>query len=240
MNAFKEIVRPLFAAIVQQEDVDAIGRIEQAFSRKGLDLRKRLLCAISALIVSDQPRHLRFFLEWAFHEYITPEEIYEVILQSYLFAGYPAALEGFFVLRDVLQDKRMSLGTGEVDYRVQEWRERGLKLCRQIYGNNFDQLQRNIEKISPELADWMIVEGYGKVLSRPRLGAVERELCTVAALTVLGRKRQLLSHMKGAFNVGARPLEMKEAILQTSLFAGQLSTLQALGLLQECDSSKSP
>ena len=234
MDTHVERLKELYQAVFGHIDEEYIDRAGKLFSRQGLDLRRRLLCAISALTTSDQPEHLRFFLQWAFHEKLNLPEIYEVILQSYLFAGYPAAIEGCFALRDILQEKGMSLEAGEVEYQVDEWRERGQKLCRQVYGKHFDQVQQNIGVISPELGEWMIVEGYGKVLSRPQLGAVERELCTVAALTVMGRKRQLLSHIKGAFNAGAKKIEVEEAIFQTSLFAGRLATLKGLELLQHC------
>lgn len=234
MDTPVERLKQFYKAVFGHIDEAYIDRTEKLFSRQGLDLRRRLLCAISALTTTDQPEHLRFFLHWALHEKLNPLEIYEVILQSYLFAGYPAAIEGCFALRDILQEKGMSLEASEVDDQVDEWRERGQMLCRQIYGKHFDHVQQNIGLISPELGHWMIVEGYGKVLSRHQLGVVERELCTVAALTVLGRKRQLLSHIKGAFNAGAKKIEVEEAIFQTSLFASRLATLKGLELLQHC------
>ena len=91
-----------------------------------------------------------------------------------------------------------------------------------------------MRELSPELAEWMIVEGYGKVLSRPQLSPVERELCTVAALTVMDWERQLFSHIKGALNVGAAKNEVKEAILQASLFAGTPASQKGLQLLNQC------
>ena len=222
MDATTETLKSLYLSVFHQDNKDYLDRIEHTFLRKGLDLRKRFFCAISALTATDQPEHLRFFLLWALYEKVNPNEIYEAILQSYLFAGYPAAIEGCFALRDVLREQGISMESGETDYRVDEWRERGRTL------------QQNIGATSPELGEWMIVEGYGKVLGRPLLGAVERELCTVAALTVVSRKRQLLSHIKGALNVGARVQEVQEVILQTSLFINRLLTLEALELLQEC------
>jgi 4-carboxymuconolactone decarboxylase len=51
----------------------------------------------------------------------------------------------------------------------------------------------------------MIVEGYGKVLSRPGLDLPRRELCIVAACAHTGQDRQLHSHLRGALNAGAPP-----------------------------------
>ena len=227
-------IEQLYVTIFNIKNENYLDQIERTFTRDGLDLRKRLLSAVSTLTVMGLNQHLRYFIEWALMENVPAQEIYEVILQSYLFAGYPTAIESLFVLRDVLHKKGMSLKDEDSNYRVNEWRERGLELCRQVYGNNFDQLQKNMREISPELEEWMIVEGYGKVLSRPQLGAVERELCTVAALTAMGKERQLLSHIRGALNVGAEEDEVREAILQTSLFAGLPATLKGLEVFRQC------
>ena len=56
--------------------------------------------------------------------------------------------------------------------------------------------------LHPLLDDWMIVEGYGKVLSRPGLDLPRRELCIVAACAASHQDRQLHSHLHGAVNVG--------------------------------------
>ena len=57
----------------------------------------------------------------------------------------------------------------------------------------------------------MIVEGYGKILGRPGLDLVRRELCVIAQVAVLGAPRQLRSHLKGALEAGAPPSEVDAA-----------------------------
>jgi 4-carboxymuconolactone decarboxylase len=232
MSFQKDALRQLYKTILGSNDEEFLKHVEGTFLRDGLHLRKRLLCVISTLASTGHTRQLSFFIEWAFMEEIDALEINEVILQTYLFAGYPAAIEGFFVLRDVLQRRGLSCDTTEVEYSVDEWRERGIELCKKIYGKNFEQLQENMRELSSELAEWMLVEGYGKVLSRTQLGVVERELCTVAALTAMGKERQLHSHVKGALHVGATVDEVREAIFQTALFAGQPAAQKGLEILR--------
>jgi 4-carboxymuconolactone decarboxylase len=76
----------------------------------------------------------------------------------------------------------------------------------------YDRLRVNILALHPELDDWMIVEGYGKVLSRPALDLPRRELCIVAACAASRQDRQLHSHLHGAVNVGVAPEVVSEAI----------------------------
>jgi 4-carboxymuconolactone decarboxylase len=61
-----------------------------------------------------------------------------------------------------------------------------------------------MEALHPELAWWILDDGYGRVLSRPGLTGRERELLAVAALAVLpGAGLQLDSHERGARRFGA-------------------------------------
>lgn len=62
----------------------------------------------------------------------------------------------------------------------------------------------------------MVEEGYGKVLGRPGLSLLARELCIVALLTVLDVPRQLYSHLRGALNVGGTE-EAVDAALEVGL-----------------------
>jgi 4-carboxymuconolactone decarboxylase len=69
----------------------------------------------------------------------------------------------------------------------------------------YERLRGNIRRLHPDLDDWMIVDGYGKVLSRPGLDLARRELCIVAACAAAKQDRQLHSHLHGALNAGVAP-----------------------------------
>ena len=58
----------------------------------------------------------------------------------------------------------------------------------------------------------VVVEGYGKVLSRPGLDLPRRELCIIAACVASGQERQLNSHLHGALNVGVVPDVVRQAL----------------------------
>jgi len=143
----------------------------------------------------------------------TPAEwVDEVILQSYLFAGFPRTLNAAREWRRQRQGRggrqgqREGGGQGQGEGRdrdVRDFRALGEATCARVYGKFYDKLRHNIFELHPELDDWMIEEGYGKVLSRPGLDLARRELCIVAACVAAGQDRQLHSHLHGARNVGA-------------------------------------
>jgi 4-carboxymuconolactone decarboxylase len=137
-----------------------------------------------------------------------PERAEEVILQSYLFLGYPAALNAFGLWRRV---SKREAGEAVPDAWT-EWSVRGREVCQTVYGGQYQGLRRNVRALHPDMERWMVVEGYGKVLGRPGLELAVRELCIAALLAVLGAPRQLYSHLRGALNAGATGEEVEEAL----------------------------
>ena len=123
--------------------------------------------------------------------------IEELLLQTYLFAGFPRTLNAMREWRRVHPHVATSRDT------VEPARAAGEATCARVYGPMYDRLRKNIRHLHPLLDDWMITEGYGKVLSRRDLDLPRRELCIVAACAATGQDRQLHSHLHGARNAGA-------------------------------------
>lgn len=131
----------------------------------------------------------------------TPVEwIEELLLQTYLFVGFPRALNG------TREWRRIQPLAGRDDAAAKDAagiRDAGERTCAAVYGDMYHRLRENIRALHPRLDEWMITEGYGKVLSRPGLDLPRRELCIVAACAATAQDRQLQSHLHGARNVGA-------------------------------------
>ena len=131
----------------------------------------------------------------------------EMLLQSYLFCGFPRTLNATREWRrisGVAAPVAEDLPAPDLD----RWREQGEATCGIVYGRFYEKLRHNIATLHPALDEWMIVEGYGKIISRPGLDLRLRELCVVAACVAAGQDRQLHSHLHGALNAGASAAEI--------------------------------
>ncbi len=136
------------------------------------------------------------------------EWVEELLLQSYLFAGFPRALNATREWRRVSGRPAPPSDEGAQYADASSWRAAGEATCAIVYGDSYERLRHNIRQLHPALDAWMIVEGYGKVLSRPQLDLRRRELCIVAACAAAGQDRQLHSHLRGALNAGASPADV--------------------------------
>jgi 4-carboxymuconolactone decarboxylase len=178
---------------------------------------ERALVRLAAVIAAGSEADIRTELTRAQQD-VRPEWLEEVILQSYLFAGFPRTLNAAREWRRVSGREAPASDDGERLDRAEEWRRQGEETCAIVYGPFYDRLRHNIRALHPALDAWMIVEGYGKVLSRPALDLARRELCIVAACAASRQDRQLHSHLHGALHAGAS----EAAVTDT------LSTISAL------------
>ncbi len=143
---------------------------------------------------------------------VTRRAIYEVLLQTYLHDGYATALEATATLEKIWpggeEDKQLYESAGWDD-----WLDRGQDTFQLVYGVMSDRVREYIGGNSPELASWMIAEGYGKVLARGGLDMQTREIGTVSVLVMKNRSRQLYSHLRGAIRVGV-PIDELDRLLE--------------------------
>jgi 4-carboxymuconolactone decarboxylase len=169
------------------------------------------LVRLSAIITSGGETELREAM-LAARDSVSAEWLEELILQSYIFAGFPRGLTAAREWRRVSERLAPEADEGADYANAETWRVRGEATCAIVYGDRYDALRANVRALHPALEAWMIVEGYGKVLGRPGLDLARRELCIIASCAAAGQDRQLRSHLHGALNAGARATDIEAAI----------------------------
>lgn len=177
-------------------------------SVSALDEATRELVRVAAVVASGTEAEIRSAMTRATSARVPRVWVEELILQTYLFAGFPRALNAMREWRKASGSPAPERDEGERPDATAEWAEEGEQTCHTVYGDMYERLRVNIRALHPALDSWMIVEGYGKVLSRPGLDLKRRELCVIAACAVLEQERQLHSHLHGAVNAGATHAEV--------------------------------
>ena len=159
-----------------------------------------LLALLSSTSVLRKTKLFVEILNFILKQKISHKKIYEALLQTYLFAGFPSALISLKIFNQIVNKEKKYVG-----FDLHKYLNRGERNCKIIYGNKYEKLISNIKSFSPEMAEWLIIEGYGKVLGRKGLTLKEREICMVSILASLKFKDQLYSHINGSFKVKVKP-----------------------------------
>ena len=83
------------------------------YARKGLGLRERELATVAALCALGHALpQLRVHVHAALHVGCSPIEVVEVVMQMAVYAGFPAALNGLAVVREVFAESGIPLPVG--------------------------------------------------------------------------------------------------------------------------------
>ena len=83
----------------------------EIYNRKGLDLKSREMVTISYLLTMGNAKpQLKSHIHGALNIGCSREEILEIMIQISLYSGFPAALNGLEVMKDVF-DERDKKGT---------------------------------------------------------------------------------------------------------------------------------
>jgi len=170
------------------------------------------LVILAAAIASGREAAVTGAIEGARSASVPAEWVDELMLQSVLMVGWPRALSAAALWRTRSGHPAPPEDPDTNYARAPEWARRGEATCRTVYGANYDRLRANVRALHPALDAWMVVEGYGRTLSRPNLDLRRRELCTVAQCAVLEADRQLHSHLRGARHAGAGKSEVDAAL----------------------------
>lgn len=165
----------------------------------------KLLISITLTALENNETKLRTLCNEYLQSY-SFQSVYEALLQLHLFAGYPCSLTALSILYNEFQQINPKSSIVDIidnePYHFQTYKDRGLKTCELVYTNTFAPLMAKLKEYSPQLQEWMLIDGYGKTLSRNGLLIQQREILVVSVLLVQGWKKQLYSHLRGAKNVG--------------------------------------
>jgi 4-carboxymuconolactone decarboxylase len=112
--------------------------------------------------------------------------------------------------------------------------DRGLQTRREVLGADYvdaslaraDDFMMAFQRVTTELA-------WDYVWNRPGLDRRTRSLLNLAMLTALGKSAELKLHVKGALTNGVTVDEIKEVLLQASVYCGIPAGLQAFRAADE-------
>ena len=112
--------------------------------------------------------------------------------------------------------------------------EAGLKTRREVVGDAY--VEKALEAGSSDFAKPMqelVTEFcWGAVWNRPGLERKQRSLLNIGMLCALNRGPELGNHIRGAINNGLTPVEIREAILQVSVYVGMPAGLEGFKIAE--------
>lgn len=117
---------------------------------------------------------------------------------------------------------------------IEERREKGLKLLRQMLGEKQAEETRKLwQKLCPDFERYVLEFLSGEIWSRSGLPLKIKSLVTISALAALGRMQGLELNIRMGLKNGATREEIVETLLQIAPYAGFPACWEGLQVAQK-------
>lgn len=215
----------LMTGIVSASQSKAEGEIT------ALDTRQQSIITIAAFTASGDIDRLTPALNAGLDAGLTVNEVKEILVQMYAYAGFPRSLNAMFALMNTLEERK---ATGINDEIGKDAGPIPDNFDRDAYGARVRANLSGLDDIPPPAA-WQefspIIDTFLKehlfadIFVRDVLDHQQRELATIAALAnMTGTAGQLRYHLGAAMNTGLSQAQMSDFVL---VLGAQVGTQQA-------------
>ena len=97
----------------------------------------------------------------------------------------------------------------------------GMRVRREVLGDNHvDRAIERTTEFSADFQDFITRYAWGEIWTRPGLDRKTRSCITLTALVALGHLEELKLHVRAALRNGLTEDEIKEVLLQSTIYCG--------------------
>ena len=201
-----------------------------------LNDHQREMITLTCLTVLKRDNQTRRHLGNALNLGLTPIQIVEVLMHSSYYSGVPATLDALAIAKEVFEEKKVDYTPQEVfdtSETPDDLFNRGVSRRVEYMGPPSGSGEGPVTEAEKEFNRLTQEYYWGSIWNRPGLTLPERSICTMAALTTLGRESQLASHIRGALNVGLTQEEIVEVFIHATFYCGLPFVRSAIDLAND-------
>lgn len=226
--------------------IGTVSKVQAMNNALSLDAKQQSLITIAAFTASGSMEKLNVALNGGLDAGLTVNEIKEVLVQMYAYAGFPRSLNGLGAFMSVLDARKAK---GIVDKVGKDASplpanmnkdEYGAKVRASLAGLDHIPPPAAWQKFSPIIDTFLKEHLFADIFARDVLDFQARELATIAALANMsGTGGQLKFHLGSAMNMGLTEAQMKDFVVVLKSEVGEQQAADASKLLSEVLSARS-
>ena len=191
----------------------------ETMKNEGLNARQKNIVPIAAFTASGDLQRLKPALSDGLDAGLTINEIKEILVQMYAYAGFPRCLNGintFMVVLDERQAKGIKDEMGKEASPVpagMNKNEYGAKVRARLAGQEVIPPPSGYQLFTPAIDTFLKEHLFADIFARDNLDFQTRELVTISALAgMTGTAGQLRFHLGAAMNTGLTEAQMRHFI----------------------------
>ena len=191
----------------------------QTDTAQNLSGRQQAIIRISAITGNGDLENLKTELNAGLEAGLTVNQIKEVIVHVYAYAGFPRSIRGLQTFMSVL-DERKAKGINDVMGNDAspikdggKKYDRGKAILDSLLGAPQSGPQTGYSAFAPVIEIFLKEHLFADIFERDVLSYAERELVTVSVLSSIGGVEPMLqSHLKICLNVGLTPNQLEQFV----------------------------
>lgn len=182
-----------------------------------LTSKQKGIVTIAALTATGNLEKLQPALAEGLEIKLTVNEIKEILVQMYAYAGFPRSLNGINAFMKVLEERK-NKGIKDIEGKAAtpinntgDKYERGRKTLENLSGQPQSKPAKGFGEFSPEIDRFLKEHLFADIFDSDVLTYQERELATISALAAMpGVQSQLESHLGMGMNIGLTESQLSE------------------------------
>jgi 4-carboxymuconolactone decarboxylase len=188
----------------------------QTMKNEGLNAKQEEIVPIAAFTAIGDMEKLKPALNEGLDARLTVNEIKEILVQLYAYAGFPRSLNGINAFMSVMEEREKKgikdeIGKEASPLPVNKTRiELGTEIQTRLVGR---PVTGAIYAFAPVIDQFLKGHLFGDIFGRDNLDFQSREIATISALaSIEGVNPQLESHFNVGFNTGLTEAQMRSLI----------------------------
>ena len=216
----------------------------QTVNTQPLSSKQQSIVTISAFTANGDLEKLKTALNEGLNAGLTVNEIKEILVQLYAYAGFPRSLNGINTFIAVMEEREQKGIKDEIGKEPgpmpanRSSIELGTEVQTRLIGA---PATGKYIAFAPAIDRFLKGHLFGDIFGRDNLDFQSREIATIAALaSMAGVNPQLQGHFNAGFNVGLSQAQMKSLISVLEYRVGQKEADNASAVLEKVIAARSP
>jgi 4-carboxymuconolactone decarboxylase len=206
--------------------------IGDIWSRSGLAPRDRSLAVIAILTTLQSDNALRFHLTAGLGHGLKPSEIEEVMVQLGGYAGFPRALDGMRLAREVFTEQGIETDRPSVAQPKDDDQRRAD--ARAIFAMMTSN--QSLDGVGVDMGTFTGAAGrfaFGELWAREEISRRDRSLIVISTLAAQSKMEELRFHVRAGMTHGLRVDELEELMVTTAAYVGFPTAVEGFRVLRE-------
>jgi quercetin dioxygenase-like cupin family protein/alkylhydroperoxidase/carboxymuconolactone decarboxylase family protein YurZ len=190
-----------------------------AGEKGGLNARQEAIVPIATFTATGQMDQLKPALNQGLDAGLTVNEIKEVLVHIYAYAGFPRALNAINAFKSVMDDRKargIKDKTGREATPLPDDFDKntyGHKVRNNLVGRDISNRKSGYPVFTPIIDKFLVEHLFADIFARDILSHKQRELVTISTLAAMsGTEAQLKGHFQIAMRLGYSDLQLKDFI----------------------------